>query len=469
MTVTIAVAAVLRLAGLGSGLWYDEIVTLVASARLPIARIVTDFKDVNVHPLYSILAHVSISTLGESAWAVRLPACLFGIASVWMAYVLGKRLVSRAEAWAGATVLATSYHHIWFSQNARGYTMIGFFTLASTYFLLQADERGRRRDYVIYALLCAAGVYTHVTMAFVVAGHAAVMLLGRMAKWRPAAGQPIQPLMWAWTGAALLSLAAYAPLLPSYFGHLTAAAPREAARVATTSWAVREAIRNLLSGAGVPAAIAGGIIAFLGGLNLWRRQPLAVALLMVPAVVTGATVVLLHQPLRPRFFFFLSGAAAIFVGRGLGLVSETAARRFGWRGGRAVATGLIGCTVLLVAASAAALPRNYRLPKQDFDGAMRFLGTEEASGARIAAAGPACWPVENYFVKSWPCLRSAAQLREWTAAAGDVRVLHTLGDYIEDPELRLDLQTNCGLVRSFPGTLGGGDMVVCDPRRRADR
>ncbi len=79
MAATIAVAAALRFYGLGSSLWYDEIVTLVESARRPVLEILTYFPDVNVHPLYSLLAHVSLETFGESNWALRLPACVFGV------------------------------------------------------------------------------------------------------------------------------------------------------------------------------------------------------------------------------------------------------------------------------------------------------------------------------------------------------------------------------------------------------
>lgn len=73
-------------------------------------------------------------TFGESGWALRLPAALFGIASVVMVYVLAARYLSRVEAWVATAVIATSYHHVWFSQNARGYTLIGFLTLLSTFF-----------------------------------------------------------------------------------------------------------------------------------------------------------------------------------------------------------------------------------------------------------------------------------------------------------------------------------------------
>jgi hypothetical protein len=53
LVATIVLALLLRALGLDSQLWYDEIVTLVESVRLPIARIVSELPGVNAHPLYS--------------------------------------------------------------------------------------------------------------------------------------------------------------------------------------------------------------------------------------------------------------------------------------------------------------------------------------------------------------------------------------------------------------------------------
>ena len=61
LALVLILAAGVRAAGLNSSLWYDEIVTLVISVRLPLSQIVTTFPDVNVHPLYSLLSHASIA------------------------------------------------------------------------------------------------------------------------------------------------------------------------------------------------------------------------------------------------------------------------------------------------------------------------------------------------------------------------------------------------------------------------
>jgi len=463
---TLIIAAILRVYGLQSGLWFDEIVTLVESARLPLSRILTEFPGVNAHPFYSVLAHASIALFGDSSWALRLPAGVFGVATVWMVYVLGSRMIGRLEAWAGALVLATSYHHIWFSQNARGYTMLGFFALLSTYYLLRAGESARRRDYVFYALASAAGIYTHLTMAFIVAGQAAALVAARMLGWRQAVGLRWADLMWAWVGASLLSAIAYAPFAGTLVAHFGAEAPRKAAKVATGGWAIAEALRSMLSGAGVPATILGSVVAVIGGFSLLRRAPFWIALLVTPAVVTVVGIVGLGQPLRPRFLFFLAGAAAICLGHGVGVLARAFGRRSA--GGAAVSVPVVlACTFVLVAASAVALPRNYTVPKQDFEGAVKFLEREEAGGVRVAAAGLACMPVDTYFLKQWPCLKSPADLDALTAASPRALVVYTLADYMDDPDLRDRLRAGCAPVRTLPATLGGGEMIVCDPHRQA--
>jgi len=77
-------ALAVRLVNLDSGLWSDEIDSLVSSFRPPLAEIVTVFPRDNRHPFYSVLAHLAILVFGEHNWVIRLPAVLFGTApSIW--------------------------------------------------------------------------------------------------------------------------------------------------------------------------------------------------------------------------------------------------------------------------------------------------------------------------------------------------------------------------------------------------
>ena len=156
-------------------------------------------------------------------------------------------------------------------------------------------------------------------------------------------------------------------------------------------------------------------------------------------------------------FLFLAGAAAVCAGRGAEVIGGLFAKR-------ELATA--GVAVALATTSALALPRNYQIPKQDFVSAMAFLDGEAANGSSIAAAGPACFPVEHYFERpAWRCLESTEDLSSFLGATSPVLIVHTLGAYIEDAQLRERVLNACEPVRTFPGTLGGGDVVVCRPVR----
>jgi mannosyltransferase len=111
-----AVAAVLRAISLNDGLWFDEILTLVLFARPPLERIVTEYPNSNNHPLYSILAHVSMAGFGEHAWSLRLPAMIFGVAAVPAVYAVARLVSDRRESLLAAALMAVSYHAVWFRR-----------------------------------------------------------------------------------------------------------------------------------------------------------------------------------------------------------------------------------------------------------------------------------------------------------------------------------------------------------------
>src|SRR5688572_8834001 len=83
----LAAATALRLYELGTGLWLDEILTNVSYARMSFGQIVTTYDSQNQHFLFSLLAQAAFQLFGESPWALRLPAAIFGVASIWAMYL----------------------------------------------------------------------------------------------------------------------------------------------------------------------------------------------------------------------------------------------------------------------------------------------------------------------------------------------------------------------------------------------
>ena len=128
-------------------------------------------KEVEKRSIYSLLAKLCLLWLGDTPFALRFPAVAFGLLGIGAVYALGRKVASAREGLLAAALLAVSYHHVWFSQNARGYTALAFFALSATLLLLRVLEDGHRRDALGYAVVAALGTYTHLTMACVVAAH----------------------------------------------------------------------------------------------------------------------------------------------------------------------------------------------------------------------------------------------------------------------------------------------------------
>jgi len=464
----VVLAFATRLIGLDGGLWVDEIYSLVRSFRAPIGTILTEFWGDNHHPFYAVLAHASRALFGETPWAVRLPAMLMGVAAIPMLYALGTTVVRQREALLAALLLAVSYHHVWFSQNARGYSAIALVAIVTMWAFLRGVATGERRYFVLYGVVAGLGAYTHLTVVFVVVGHALAALLLLAA---PGATIDRRALvrggLVAFGLGAAVTLALYAPMLgqvTDFFLHR----PSQLRGVSTPRWAFVETIRVLVLGLGAGLALVGGTVLAAGvvvgasGLAaLWRRNRLFVLMLAGPCVATVAGAALARGTMYPRFFFFAIGPAMLLAVRGAYSVCSWISRRAGRAAlGEPLATGGIVIVVLL---SAASLSFNYRYPKQDFEGAMRVVLAERAPGDAVVTTGLPADPYRMLYGQAWGNLTTAAELDSVRRGSARTWILWTFPRYLERhaPEIDRILHDECPERRTFRGTVGGGDVLLC--------
>ena len=490
-------ALLLRTIGLNSGLWYDEILALIENVRGPLSSIVTEFPGNNQHTLFSVLAHLSTQLFGEHPWAVRLPSLIFGVAAVPILYLFAREFVTRTEALLACALLTTAYHPVWFSQNARGYSTLAFFTLLCSWLLLRGLRRGRVIDAVWYGLAAALGAYTHLTMIFLVVSHA--LLCGAAAL-----RQPRQDLVQrrgrfavqAFALAAAFTLLLYSPMLIQvkqfFLEHPNRTSP------ATPGWAMGELIRGLQVGlgAGVGAIVAAAF--FAAGLRSYVKQsPFIAGVFILPGIVTVAVALATGRPIFPRFVFFLIGFALLIAVRGALEIGEWLARLWpigplaNSNGPLANSNGPLAnsdgplansngplansngplvhrsigplLVALMAVASLAALVPNYRYPKQDFEGALKFVESHKAVNETIVTAGLTNRVYREFYHRAFPTVTTIDEFQRVRAEGQPVWVVYTLDRYIEarSPELMRALRTDCVREATFRGTVGGGNVTVC--------
>ena len=309
------IAFLLRLPSLDSSLWLDEVLTMVHFARPPLAQIFTSFPDQNQHMLYSLLAHVSMRIFGEHAWSLRFPSVLLGIGSIWTLFLLGRRLIGETEALLACALMTVSYHHIWFSQNARGYMGLLFFTNLATWLWLEAMDGDSWYPWLGYSVAVALGLWIHMTMLFVIAAHALIFGIA----WLQSDRRP-SSLFKAAAAFALcgtLSLQLYALALPEFF-RTAASEVSPASEWTNPLWVVVETMRSLQVGfAGIMVVLCGGLMVLCGWFDIFRKQARAAWAMILPAVMGWRFDVLaLGHNLWPRFFFFCMGFALLIVVHG---------------------------------------------------------------------------------------------------------------------------------------------------------
>lgn len=469
-------ALALRLWALDSCLWFDEVLTLLDFVRAPLGEIVVRFPSQNQHMLFSLLAHGSIAVFGESSWALRLPSVVFGVASLWALFLLGRRLLGVREALLACTLLTVSYHHVWFSQNARGYMGLLFFATLATWLWLEALLRRTWAWHLAYALTVALGMWIHMTLVFVPMVHALVYAAQLAAElWsahtsaarRGVLADAVRPLG-AWALAASLTLQLYALSLPEF---LQAGLHEVSLESEWTNplWVIAESLRSLRLGFGALAVVLCGLlVAGAGWLSLARRSWTAAAALILPPVLGGAAMLALGHNLWPRFFFFAMGFAVLIAVHGAMTVPRLLLAGFPSLRSRAsiAAAAGTGAVLLMIAASAYSLPRAYALPKQDFTGARDYVESALHDGDAVVAVGLAGVAYSRYFAPRWGKVDNADELKGLLRSHAHVWLVYTLPVELKayHPEVWDVVDREFEVVKVFPGTLGDGQVTVCRGR-----
>lgn len=459
MAAIVLVAALLRFYELPNGLWFDEIQTLVEYVRDPMGQIVTTYDSQNQHLLYSILARVSFDIFGESALALRFPAALLGIASILAVYLFARLVTRRTEAILAAAFLAFSYHHVWFSQNARGYTGLLLWTLLGSACFLRLLTGRYQRPWglaLLYGLCMGLAAYTHITAVLVAVAHFIVWLVLYL-RARPPRGLDTWIPGFGILFAATITLQLYALVLPQVFGTVLHP-PRGAATTEWQSplWLLTEALRGL--GQGIPGGwltLGAGVVVVTAGLiSYWRRGRAVVAVMLLPAFVSGVALLALKHNLWPRFFFFSAGFGVLILIRGgFALVEWLLPRRF-----RILAPIV---TVLVIVASAMTVPRAWN-PKQDFTRASEFLDQAVRPGDSIVTVDLTRFPYQAYYRKEYRPVESLGELEAIEAADAQTWVVYTfpIRLAVVQPQIWTRLQDQYTTAARFPGTIGGGAIVV---------
>lgn len=128
---------VLRLISINQSLWLDEATTALV-AKMSVGDIFTKFLPGDFHPpLYYLVLKYWTNIFGYSEISLRIPSVIFGLATIYLTYLIAKELFNKRVGLVSALLTSTSGLLIYYSQEARMYSLAAFLVSLSVYLFLK--------------------------------------------------------------------------------------------------------------------------------------------------------------------------------------------------------------------------------------------------------------------------------------------------------------------------------------------
>lgn len=137
MAIVLLIGLLLRLVNLDQSLWLDEAIEVVAVKSNSYVDLVTTYAVSDFHPpLYHLILKAWTGLSGYAELAVRAPSVIFGVATVYFVYQIGKFLSPKKIALLAALFFALNPLHVYYSQEARMYALAAAAVTGAVYFFL---------------------------------------------------------------------------------------------------------------------------------------------------------------------------------------------------------------------------------------------------------------------------------------------------------------------------------------------
>jgi mannosyltransferase len=362
----VALAAGVRLWRIGhQSFWLDETFTAMLVDR-DLWGMLKGVRETESTPhLYYLLAWAWSRVFGDGEAALRSMSALFGIATVPVAYAAARELFSHRAALIGAALVAVNPWLVWYSQEARAYSLFVLLATASLLFFL-------RRDLVRWSVASALAVLTHYFAAFLVAPMALWLLWTNRTRTSvtsvasvAAVGAALAPLALAQRASGHTKFISDIPL-----GERVTSLPK---KFVTGELGTPTPGLGALAGA---LAVAGLVLLWRCGTRDEQRGAVALAVL-----VTAALVVPLVLAVAGLDYLFPRNAIAVFVPAALALGAGFGAERAG-RLGVVLAAGLAATAV----AVSLQVSLNESVQRDDLRGLAAALGPP--AGERAIVLNP---------------------------------------------------------------------------------
>src|SRR3989344_3814584 len=161
---------VLRLVAINQSLWLDEAIGALVVRDYSYAGILNNFMRFDNHPpLYYLTLKFWTDIFGYSEVSLRFPSIIFGIATIYLAFLIARKISNgklKGFPEITAIILATSQFHIYYSQEARMYSMAAFFSSAAIYSFINTFKKDSDKWWILFSVSITILLFTDYAPVF---------------------------------------------------------------------------------------------------------------------------------------------------------------------------------------------------------------------------------------------------------------------------------------------------------------
>jgi mannosyltransferase len=211
--IILVIGAGLRLYSLDSeSFWYDEAVSVKLSSCEASSIFKGEAKDFGNPPMYPLALHYWMKIFGSNEIAVRSLSAFFGIISLFLIFRISLILFDWRVALISLSFFTFSPLHIYYSQEARVYSLLTLLALLSFLFFIHILKNHSNKSFFPYGISIFLGLLSHYFFVFIVIAQIVFLIV----YWRK-----YRLKIWKYIGVLLAVAILYSIIwMPSLIDHV---------------------------------------------------------------------------------------------------------------------------------------------------------------------------------------------------------------------------------------------------------
>lgn len=180
LLVVVIFSAILRFVNINQSFWLDEGISVMVAKNLNFQSIIFDFAPGDFHPpLYYLTLKVFMTVLGSSELTARLLSIISGTLTTLATYLIANKLYERKTAFVASLLVATSPLLIYYSQEARMYSLAALFAVMSLYFFVSILKEDKIQYWLGFIFFSVMTFYTDYMPIFILPSYLLFLILFR--------------------------------------------------------------------------------------------------------------------------------------------------------------------------------------------------------------------------------------------------------------------------------------------------